>query len=295
MLPGFRFLFAAIVLSMSILIFGLGAAALLHAAHEEFASTPTWRAAPETVFAQPAETTRPVLALLRVDAPVADKAPEKVPDNAPADAAPAAVMSAPAEPERVAALKPENSPPPESAKPEDPVAETTVAETTPAESPAQNEAAPAPADVPAPVAETKAIDTEVVETKIEETKIDESTVADPKIANTEIGTSETASLPANQAEPPAASEPTGAQLSPQTDIAATKIATLGGPAVTIERPRPVKDESTKPDPKVIKKRQQAKRAAQRRRLAARTRVTAQMPQQPVSPFGQPAPTIVRSR
>jgi len=31
MLPGFRFLFAAIVLSISMLIFGLGAAALLRA------------------------------------------------------------------------------------------------------------------------------------------------------------------------------------------------------------------------------------------------------------------------
>ena len=44
MLPGFRFLFAAIVLSMSILVFGLGAAALLRAAHEEFASNPSWHA-----------------------------------------------------------------------------------------------------------------------------------------------------------------------------------------------------------------------------------------------------------
>jgi len=52
MLPGFRFLFAAIVLSMSILVFGLGAAALLRAAHEEFASNPSWRGAPETIFAQ---------------------------------------------------------------------------------------------------------------------------------------------------------------------------------------------------------------------------------------------------
>jgi len=34
MLPGFRFLFAAIVLSMSVLIFGFGAAALLRTAHE---------------------------------------------------------------------------------------------------------------------------------------------------------------------------------------------------------------------------------------------------------------------
>src|ERR1700682_6790102 len=65
MLPGFRFLFAAIVLSMSILVFGLGAAALLRAAHEEFASNPSWRAAPETTFAQPSDISKPVLAMLR--------------------------------------------------------------------------------------------------------------------------------------------------------------------------------------------------------------------------------------
>ena len=66
MLPGFRFLFAAIVLSISILVFGLGAAALLRAAHEEFASNPAWHAAPDATFAQQAEATRPVLAMLRV-------------------------------------------------------------------------------------------------------------------------------------------------------------------------------------------------------------------------------------
>jgi hypothetical protein len=58
MLPGFRFLFAAIVLSMSILIFGLGAAALLRAAHEQFVSNPSWHATPETMFAQQSEATR---------------------------------------------------------------------------------------------------------------------------------------------------------------------------------------------------------------------------------------------
>ena len=50
MLPGFRFLFAAVVLTTSMLIFGLGVAALLRAAHEEFASIPSRRAPPETVF-----------------------------------------------------------------------------------------------------------------------------------------------------------------------------------------------------------------------------------------------------
>ncbi len=81
MLPGFRFLFAAIVLSMSILVFGLGAAALLRAAHEEFASTPSWRASPEPVFAQRTETPGPVLAMLQVEPPAAE---EKAPDQLPA-------------------------------------------------------------------------------------------------------------------------------------------------------------------------------------------------------------------
>jgi hypothetical protein len=86
MLPGFRFLFAAIVLSMSILVFGLGATALLRAAHEEFASTPPWHAGPETVFAPQAETTEPVLAMLRVAPPPAE---EKAPDRLAIAVAPA--------------------------------------------------------------------------------------------------------------------------------------------------------------------------------------------------------------
>jgi hypothetical protein len=283
MLPGFRFLFAAIVLSLSILVFGLGAAALLRAAHEEFASTPAWRGPPEMVFAQPVETTRPVLALLRVDTPVVDKAA----DDAPADAAPAAITAAPSEPERIAALKPEekpeDSPSPETAKPEAIVAE----------SPAQGEAASVPAEPAA--AETKSAENKTPETKTAETK---------------IAMSEDIASPANQAAAPMTSEPVAPPASPDATLAATKIATLGGPAVSIEAPRPVKAEgkktdsartdskktdSAKTDSNVIKKRQQARRAA-RRRLAARARLTAQLPlQQANNPFGQPAPTIVRRR
>ena len=88
MLPGFRFLFAAIVFCFSILVFGLGAAALLRAAHEEFASKPSWRGTPETMFAQQSETSRPVLALLQVEpeskAPATDAA--KQPIGEPVDA-----------------------------------------------------------------------------------------------------------------------------------------------------------------------------------------------------------------
>ena len=82
MLPGFRFLFAAIILSMSVLVFGLGAAALLRAAHEQFASIPSRRATPEPVFAQHNEPPMPTLALLRFEPPVIEKAPDTVPDNA---------------------------------------------------------------------------------------------------------------------------------------------------------------------------------------------------------------------
>jgi hypothetical protein len=270
MLPGFRFLFAAIVLSLSILVFGLGAAALLRAAHEEFASTPAWRAAPEMVFAQPVETTRPVLALLRVDTP----AVEKTTDNAPTDATPAAT-AAPSEPERIAALKPEDSSSPETAKPE----------ATVAESPAQGEAAAATAEPSVAVAETKSAEAKSAETKITETQIAMS--------------EETVSL-ANQPAAPTASEPAAASPSPNATIAATKIATLGGPAVTIETPRPAKaasanTDSVKTGSNIIKKRQHARRAVKRRRLATRARLAAELPQQPANPFGQPTSTIVRRR
>src|SRR5258707_5832305 len=84
MLPGFRFLFAAIVLSMSILVFGLGAAALLRTVHEEFATNPFWHAAPETKFTQQSEA-GPALALLRVDLLPAE---QEAPDDVPSVAAP---------------------------------------------------------------------------------------------------------------------------------------------------------------------------------------------------------------
>jgi uncharacterized low-complexity protein len=67
MLPGIRFIFVTIILSVSVLIFGLGAAALLRTAHEEFASLPAWRAAPPQLPAAPAETNMPTLAMLRIE------------------------------------------------------------------------------------------------------------------------------------------------------------------------------------------------------------------------------------
>jgi hypothetical protein len=273
MLPGFRFLFAAIVLSMSILVFGLGAAALLRAAHEEFASTPAWHATPEAVFAQQSETTEPVLAMLRVEPPAAE---EKAPDQAatavkpaeqPATTAASAEPEAtakpaepevtatpakpeataiPAEPERTAALQLENPSQTETAKPEMPVAE----------SPAQPEAATVPAVAPA----------------ADETKM--ATSASEEVSSP---VSEAAPAAPEQADPPASAD---------ADIASIKIATLGGPAVTIEAAPPAKTVVARHVRSVIKKRVEARRKTRHHRLALRARVVQQLPQQQSDPFAQ---------
>jgi hypothetical protein len=246
MLPGFRFLFTAIVLSMSILVFGLGAAALLRAAHEEFASMPSRRAPPEPVFAQQSEPPAPTLALLRVDPPVAEKAP----DNVPVAAAPAeqAADATPlAEPEKLAALNVEGATAPDAVKPETSKPETSAPETTSAIPPAQ-------AETPAAVDEPKLA----------------------AIAETQPPAAEAAST---------AAEPAAVVPSPEANIAATKIATLGGPAVTIEETSAGKTDAT-PDRSAAGKR--AQRARERRRIARRTRVTAVAAQPPADPFAQPA-------
>jgi hypothetical protein len=292
MLPGFRFLFAAIVLSMSILVFGLGAAALLRAAHEEFASNPSWHASPEPVFAQRSEpqgpvsqapvTQAPVLAMLHIEPPTAEeKAPDQVPTaTTPAEqpvisavpaepkvtakpaepeatASPAGpeVITLPAKPERTAAPLPENSAPPETAKPEMPAAE----------SPARQEVAPAQAVAPAATDETK--------------------MATSTPASASASASEEVSAPTSEAAP-AAPEQVAPPASADADIASIKIATLGGPPVTIEAPPPVKTIVARHVRSVIKKRVEARRKTRHRRAALRARFVQQLPQQQSDPFGQ---------
>jgi hypothetical protein len=288
MLPGFRFLFAAIVLSMSILVFGLGAAALLRAAHEQFANNPSWHAAPEAMFAQQPEATRPVLATLRIEPPPkAQKAPDNVTSaTAPQEPAaiappaePAATAPVPPAPEQMAALNPEPASAPETPKPETAVPEI----------PATNEAAPAQADAPA------AADTANMTTP--------SAAEATSIASTEPTSAPMQVLsPANDAAPaasaPAASEQASAPAAPDLDAASTKIATRGGPTVTIEAPPPrAKVVSEMPDQSAIRKRQQARRAAQRRKLAARARLAVRQAllQQAANPFAPLlAPTPARN-
>jgi len=248
MLPGFRFLVAAIVLSMSILVFGLGAAALLRAAHEEVASRPSWRAAPETVFAQQNnDGTQPVLAMLRLEPAAAQNPPDPV---VAVDAPAEPIASAPAEPERIASLKPESSPPAEPAAPEMPVPEIG----------AQGNATPPQADAPAPAAESR-------------------------IAATE------AASPANEVAV-VVPEPASTLVAQGSDITLTKIATLGGPPVIIEPQPSTKNTDAKPDRSAIKKRQQARRAAHRRKLALQARTAQQAPLQPAAAgFNQPTITV----
>jgi len=256
MLPGFRFLLAAIVLSISVLVFGLGAAALLRAAHEEFASTPTWRVAPEPKFARQNDAPEgapdeamPVLATLSVE-----PEPEQptATDSTPAAAASAeqpAIAPVPDQAEKIAALEPQDQTPPEAAKPEIPVADT----------PVQGEAQTA--DAAAPTEETR------------------------------IATAEPVLPPANEVIA-AAPEPAIVPSAVATDLIATKIATLGGPPVAIETPPPPAKVAAKPDQSVDRKRLQARRTAERRRIALRARQAAQ--QQAADPFAQPTITT-RSR
>jgi hypothetical protein len=264
MLPGFRFLFAAVILSMSILVFGLGAAALLRAAHEEFANLPTRRAPPEPIFARQIEPVLPTLALLRVEPPEIEKPADDVPaaaapEIAPDILAPAEQVSeaAPPEPDKLAAARPEEPMQAETAKPETPATEEK----------AESLAAPAEAEAPAADAEVNKL----------------AAVAEmPE--------------PAATAPPP---EPVTDVLALEGNIAATRIATLGGPAVIVDEKTSAKTTEAKADRSAVRKRA-AQRARERRRIARRARLAreaaalAAQQQQQADPFAQ-APVARRTR
>ncbi|WP_442894816.1 hypothetical protein [Bradyrhizobium sp. AZCC 1610] len=244
MLPSFRFLFTAIVLSMSILVFGLGAAALLRAAHEEFANLPSRRATPEPMFARQNDGPPPTLALLRIDPPVAEKPAENVPAAAVPEATPDIPAptgqgpdAPPAEPEKLAAVRPAEPVQVEAAKPEAPA----------------EEAGPETPAAPAPAAETVA-----------------------PVATAEV---KLAAIPETP-EPAAATPPPPAPdiYSFEGNVAATQIATLGGPAVIVDektaamateaKATGAKATEAKPDNSAVKKRA-AERVRERRRIAVR--------------------------
>ena len=276
MLPGFRFLFAAIMLSMSLLVFGLGAAALLRAAHESFASNSSWRAAPEVPFAQHPDTTLPMLATLRVEPPIMDKSNEPAKFTAaPADQPPSVAESAGSE--QVAALRPTETPRAEMAKPADAALPRPTEEIPPAPE-ATSVGAVSPSGETTPAADAQ--------------KMTAVAALDAAPAGSEpaAAQAEPALLPPTNltsANPTSATPATA----PEADVATTKIATLGGPPVDIADAASasvVKSDRAKPDEGAIKKRAHARRSLHRRRLAARARLLA-LQQLQANPFGQTQP------
>ncbi len=229
MLPGFRFLFAAIVLSTSILIFGLGAAALLRASHDQFVSIPARRPLPEPVFAQQIEPSAPTLALLRVEPSVAEKAPAAAAIAALVEQPLEAVPVPPVETERLAALRVDEPAPAETVRPET----AARAEPTPSTEATAVEAAPDTAG-------------EIKVAAVEQAASPGATDTAPPVLPSVI-------------EPPA----------PESMGAPTRIAALGSPAATVEGPASAKPKSAQSDKSEARKqRLRAQRAKERRRLAA---------------------------
>lgn len=284
MLPGFRFLLAAIILSTSMLVFGLGAAALLRAAHEQFASNPSWHAAPEATFAQQqAEPVTPVLAMLHAEpAPVGLKAPDNVSAlNTPAIAPPleqATNVAAPAEPvavspvaaeqasvapaasqsDRVAALKPEQTSAPEPATPAKPVVAQDPAPGL--RSPAQNETS---AEASGSSTSLSQSDSTLVPTKQAAIAPVTPQANQPVASEAAAETASTETAPA-ESEADAAAATAAAQ--PAIDAISTKLAVLDSRGVIVQ-PKP------RPTAAIARSEQAAKkrRAAERRRIAEQTR------------------------
>lgn len=250
MLPGLRFLFAAIVLSISMLVFGLGAAALLRAAREDLASIPSRRAPPETMFAQRGQA-EPTLALVRIEAPEPDRKAAVPPQSDDVQDLPAIVSTAAEaekptiEPDQAAALDTEklieNSPPSDAAATEPAAVAVPIETETPAAQ-ADDTASPAAAIKIAAIAE------------IAPEAPEQNATAKPDQPNTPIDDS--------------------------TRIAETRIATVGSLPVTIETPSRIA-------PAAVKKSAQARRVVKRHRIAQRARPTQRAAQRPADPFAQP--------
>jgi hypothetical protein len=303
MLPGFRFLFVAIVLSMSILIFGLGAAALLRAAHEEFVSAPSWRAVPETMFAQQSDATRPVLATLSVAPPVTGQ--NKAPDDVPAATAEPATVAPPASPEPAAALMRDDLSLPEPAKLESRHADTPVPsaavpapDDVPAAAEAANKAAPEailpPPSEAAPASAEQANAPSQTEKTGASTAVEQTSVPAPAEQMNAPAPAEQANAPApaEQANAPAPAEQASARApnpapAPATEAAPMKVVTLGSPSVSLE-PAAKGAVRRAHIHSVDNKHQLAARLTHRRRIAQRTHVNAATPAQPATQFNMPS-------
>lgn len=266
MLPGFRILFATTVLAISILVFGLGAAALLRAAHEEFASLPSWRVAQQPVLTPftpqvPRIEATPVLALLRIEAPGGTKP------------LPETLRREPEVTTYQPPLQASLTPPADDPAVQDSGSAVTDADEATASAPVIDQAAPSGAatETPAkPAAEANAPDVktpDVKESQVVEpvgTKPAEPRLPESKTTELKPIDNVTSSQP--NPSPTEASEP----LSTVTSIERSSEAT----AFVVE-PRPAAKKVRRPSPRAIALRREAARA----RAEARTRAEQQRQQQ----------------
>lgn len=307
MLPGFRFLVAAIVFSFSVIVFGLGAAALFRAAHEQFASSSSWRATPETsftTFLPQVEPPRPMIAMLRVEPampmPVSasSAAVDVQTELSSTDAPAAAESSLPAQPA-----------PPEQATRTDIVdVQGATAEATQAAPPnapmeiaeTPTPASPQPDTANLPAAAIASADAAPATTGIAVTKPDSPPVITAAHTTIEasIGTDTAAIADAAVAIPPATN------AAPRPDPIASKLASLGEQPTVSQRSASLKTATLQlrrslARKKLAKERLAKERIAEARRAkrqremaaqrayAARNAAAALQQQQYANPFAQP--------
>ena len=266
MLPGFRFLFAAIALSVAIPVFGLGVASLFHAAQQDFAGNVAWHSPPEMRWTQPMPA--PVLALLQVDPPAARTIAPLTGDNPGHFAAAQPALAA------SAGSRPAN---PSSSNSGTPVSneatsnEVASAASDPAVAPTESKAGAPPlaADPPAALTETvQAPPAPAAETE----------AAKP------LQTAEVESIPA--------SGPTGPVSDADRQAPAT-VADLTPPSASLPASAPVTTKAAaNAKPTAARKPARAKRVARRQRPLVRARtatpvVRPQPFQQASDPFAQP--------
>jgi hypothetical protein len=278
MLPGIRFLFAAVALSVSILIFGLGAAALLRAAHEEFSSNSSWRAAPEPPMLAQQPDTRPVLAMLRFDPPpgarevradARNNVTQQVSAATSAPAEPEAVVESPPNSQKVAALSvQENSTPAETPKVDATKVEAVAAPTA---SPDDTTTASVTATNP-PAAGTEA--------RVATTEEAKPAASDAlPAAKTDATRSDTAEPTTVEAEPakqgPATSEAAKTEPTSASDSSARKVAALGGSPVAVEEASAKRDAGEKAERKARARAEARAEAQAEARAKARKRLAAQ--------------------
>ena len=124
-----------------------------------------------------------------------------------------------------------------------------------------------------------------------------ATATEAPLANVEVKVAAIVETPGPSAvAPPSPAEPATEAASSEGSPAATRIATLGGPAVLIDEKTSTTE--AKPDPSAVKKRA-AERARERRRIAAAQRArlareaTLTLQQQQPNPFAFPLTRATR--